>query len=306
MLGSHVVSGRSVEAKSRTVEQAVEEALARLGRSRDEVEVQVLREASRGLLGFGAQDAIVRVKEIVRTQVASDSTLSPVSKSQNIETQPVVQESQEHFSDAQESQEHFSYEDEDDNTTSQVEEVKEAKEVKEAPITSASEENDNFTRHEVPPDELLTMSREVLLDILERMSIIGDVFASWSEPEDEKDDASLSLNIIGDDLGLLIGRGGETLRNLQYLVRLIIVRKIGKWTNVIVDVEGYKQRRENMVRQLARRVANRVTTTSRPVQMDPMNSYERRIVHLELSKIKGIKTKSTGQGEERRVGVYPV
>ncbi len=135
--------------------------------------------------------------------------------------------------------------------------------------------------------------------------MIADVFATWSAPEDEQDEPSLLLDIIGDDLGLLIGRGGETLRNLQYILRLIIVRRIGKWINVIVDVEGYKQRRQNIVRQLARRVANRVMATGRVAHMDPMNSYERRIVHLELSKIEGITTKSSGEGKHRRVGVYP-
>ena len=281
MVGNHVVSGRSVEAKGRTIEVAIESALARLGRPRNKVEVKVLREASRGLLGFGAQDAIVRVKEIVPAPVQSDSDLPTVSKSNHIKRS--VESGRPHKS------EHEAHQAEPMEAEAGLATIKEELNGTLAPYS----------------EELLTMSREVLLDILERMNVIADVFATWSTPEDEQDEPALLLNIIGDDLGLLIGRGGETLRNLQYILRLIIVRRIGKWINAIVDVEGYKQRRQNIVRQLARRVANRVMATGRVAHMDPMNSYERRIVHLELSKIEGITTKSSGEGKHRRVGVYP-
>lgn len=280
MVAKQIVSGKSVEAKGRTVEQAVEAALARLGRSRNEVEVQVLREASRGLLGFGAQDAIVRVKEKTLPSVRPDSAQPSWSNSP-----PIVSD---------QPKEEFGAPAEVVSVLSEPDKPEEDK-----PQDASS------SKQAVSREELQTMSREVLLDILERMHIIADVFATWSEPEDEKDEPTLLLDIIGDDLGLLIGRGGETLRNLQYIVRLIIGRRIGKWMNVVVDVEGYKQRRQDAVRQLARRVANRVIATGRSAHMDPMNSYERRIVHLELSQTEGISTKSSGEGEHRRVGVYP-
>ena len=280
MVAKQIVSGKSVEAKGRTVEQAVEAALARLGRSHSEVDVQVLREASRGLLGFGAQDAIVRVKEKIFSPVRPDSPQPSWSAPSVI----VSDQPKEEFTTPVEA---ISVSSDPD----QSEEKKAEASASNAPAPT--------------PEELQTMSREVLLDILERMHIIADVFATWSEPKDEKDEPTLLLDIIGDDLGLLIGRGGETLRNLQYIVRLIIGRRIDKWLNVVVDVEGYKQRRQDVVRQLARRVANRVLSTGRPAHMDPMNSYERRIVHLELSQTEGISTKSSGEGEHRRVGVYP-
>lgn len=280
MVAKQIVSGRSVEAKGRTVEQAVEAALARLGRSHNEVEVQVLREASRGLLGFGAQDAIVRVKVKKLPSVRPDSPQPSWSTSP-----PIVSD---------QPKEEFGAPAEVVSVVSEPDKPQEDK-----------PEGSSSSAVAMSREELQTMSREVLLDILERMHIIADVFATWSEPEDEKDEPTLLLDIIGDDLGLLIGRGGETLRNLQYIVRLIIGRRIGKWMNVVVDVEGYKQRRQDAVRQLARRMANRVIATGRSAHMDPMNSYERRIVHLELSQIEGISTKSSGEGEHRRVGVYP-
>ena len=282
MVAKQIVSGRSVEAKGRTVEQAVDAALARLGRSHNEVEVQILREPSRGLLGFGAQDAIVRVKERTSASVGPDSTQPSWSTSSSTGSDQPKEE----FGPPAEVAEALSQPDE----TQMEQETQQA---------SASKTK------RASAEELQTMSREVLLDILERMHVIADVFATWAEAQDEKDEPTLLLNIIGDDLGLLIGRGGETLRNLQYIVRLIISRRVGHWVNVVVDVEGYKQRRKDVVRQLARRVANRVIATDRPAHMDPMNSYERRIVHLELSKIEGISTKSSGEGEHRRVGIYP-
>ncbi len=282
-MAKQIVSGKSVEAKGRTVELAVEAALVRLGRSHDEVDVQVLREASRGLLGFGAQDAIVRVKE------KTFSSIRPNSPQPSWSAPSVIISDQ--------PKEEFPTPIEVVSVTSDPDQPEEE-----------TEETAEPSAPKIPaptPEELQTMSREVLLDILERMHIIADVFATWSEPKDEKDEPTLLLDIIGDDLGLLIGRGGETLRNLQYIVRLIIGRRIDKWLNVVVDVEGYKQRRQDVVRQLARRVANRVISTGRSAHMDPMNSYERRIVHLELSQTEGISTKSSGEGEHRRVGVYP-
>ena len=90
------------------------------------------------------------------------------------------------------------------------------------------------------------------------------------------------LDIEGDDLGVLIGRRGETLGALQYLVRLIVNRQTRRWVNIVVDVEGYKERRERQLRQLAERMAERVVATQRPVMLEAMPPYERRIVHLAL------------------------
>jgi spoIIIJ-associated protein len=137
------------------------------------------------------------------------------------------------------------------------------------------------------------------------MGVIADVLATWVDAADEREEPALILDIVGDDLGLLIGRRGETLRDLQYLLRLMVGRRIQGWANIVVDVEGYKQRRERNVRQLARRLAERVQETGRPAHMEPMNAYERRLVHLELRQMGGVSTKSSGEGERRKVGIYP-
>ena len=262
MASNHgVVRGRSVEASGRTVEEAVEKALARLNRSRDEVEIEVLREASSGILGFGARDAIVRVTELLPAPPAEESEPTPASP-----------------------------------PPSQVAEVGSA------------------TRGAVPSavvappasaEELLELSRELLVELLTRMHVIADVQAYWSEPEPPEEEPTLVLDIVGDDLGLLIGRRGSTLRELQFLMRLMVGRRVGRRVNLVVDVEGYKQRRAETLRRLALEKAEQVRRTGRPVYLRPMPAYERRIVHLALRNEPGVVTRSTGEEPRRRVGIFP-
>lgn len=277
-MASHVAAGRSVETSGRTVEQAVEAALARIGRSRDEVEVQVLREASKGVLGFGAHDAIVRVTELV----AAPAPVAPApAQTDEQAAEAFVEEDWPAEVEAAHEPQDDDFELHDDD------------------------EGQPYNRGTVTDDELLEVSREMLLEIITRMGVIADVLATWVEAADEREEPALILDIVGDDLGLLIGRRGETLRDLQYLLRLMVGRRIQGWANIVVDVEGYKQRRERNVRQLARRLAERVQETGRPAHMEPMNAYERRLVHLELRQMGGVSTKSSGEGERRKVGIYP-
>jgi spoIIIJ-associated protein len=284
-MANHAASGKSVETSGRTVEQAVEAALSRLGRARDEVEVQVLREASRGVLGFGAHDAIVRVTELVTPalQPAVEEQPSPAPASQDEERpSPRMTEADEEDLDLDDD---LIFDEDDEEEPYQ------------APRAAAV----------VDDDEFAALARDVLLELLEQMEVIGDVLAAWVEAEDPSDKPTLMLDIIGDDMGLLIGRRGETLRDLQYILRLIVARRAGgaRTNNIVVDVEGYKQRREQNIRQLARRMADRVITTGRPVHMEPMNPYERRLVHLEIRQMKGVSSKSSGEGEQRKVGIFP-
>ncbi|HEX8683363.1 MAG TPA: RNA-binding cell elongation regulator Jag/EloR [Ardenticatenaceae bacterium] len=277
-MASHVAAGRSVETSGRTVEQAVEAALARIGRSRDEVEVQVLREASKGVLGFGAHDAIVRVTELV----TAPAPVAPAPV--QTDEQPAEAFAEEDWPAEVEA----AHEPQDDDFE-----------------LHDDDEGQPYSRGTVTDEELLEVSREMLLEIITRMGVIADVLATWVDAADEREEPALILDIVGDDLGLLIGRRGETLRDLQYLLRLMVGRRIQGWANIVVDVEGYKQRRERNVRQLARRLAERVQETGRPAHMEPMNAYERRLVHLELRQMGGVSTKSSGEGERRKVGIYP-
>ena len=117
--------------------------------------------------------------------------------------------------------------------------------------------------------------------------------------------APIALDIKGDDLGILIGRRGQTLSCLQYIVRLIVGHQTKVWVPIIVDVEGYKQRRLEALRALAWRMAEQVKAEGAPFTLEPMPAYERRIVHLALAEHPDVTTQSIGEGEARKVVILP-
>ncbi len=122
---------------------------------------------------------------------------------------------------------------------------------------------------------------------------------------DEQDEPTLVLDIRGGDLSTLIGRRGETLDGLQYLVRLLVAKELGHYLHVVLDVEGYKAHRAQMLKQLALRMAERVVTTHKPAALEPMPANERRIVHLALRDNTEVRTESVGLGESRKVTIIP-
>jgi len=111
----------------------------------------------------------------------------------------------------------------------------------------------------------------------------------------------ITLDIRGEDLGILIGRRGQTLASLQYILRLMVTHETKSWTPVIIDVEGYKQRRYQSLQSLALRIADQVKTSKSPFKLEAMPSFERRIIHLTLADHPEVTTFSTGEGESRRV-----
>jgi spoIIIJ-associated protein len=113
------------------------------------------------------------------------------------------------------------------------------------------------------------------------------------------------LNITGDDLGVLIGRRGETLRTLQYLVRLMVSHRLKHWTDLVVDVQNYRVRRRRALENLAHRVAERVVKEGRTQALEPMPAYERRLVHIALRNHPDVTTQSVGEGERRKVTIVP-
>lgn len=121
----------------------------------------------------------------------------------------------------------------------------------------------------------------------------------------QTDNDPITFNIKGDDLGILIGRRGQTLASLQYLVRIIVSYKVGDWSPIIIDVDGYKQRRYKALQALALRMADQVKNRKIPFSMEPMPAYERRIVHLTLVGNPHVTTQSVGLGEARKVVIIP-
>ena len=141
---------------------------------------------------------------------------------------------------------------------------------------------------------------EVLDYFLATMGVVADTYV-----RDDTEDGSLVFEIEGEDAGLLIGRRGETLQSLQFLVRMVVSRQLGRKAFVLIDVENYRQRRADMLRRLARRTAGRVASSGRSSALDPMPPGERRIVHMSLASHPRVMTESEGEGSQRRVVILP-
>ena len=146
-------------------------------------------------------------------------------------------------------------------------------------------------------DDVALVARKVLSELLRTMGIVATVDVSMSRDEG----APVTLNIEGDDLGVLIGRRGQALSSLQYLVRLIVAEKIKKWVSINVDVDWYKKRHYDALAKLALRMAEQVARRRRAITMEPMPPDERRIIHISLANNPDVTTQSTGEGDGRHV-----
>jgi len=220
---------KSIEVSAPTVEEAIAKGLAELEKAEDEVEIEVLSPGSRGVLGIGAKDAVVRLSFVEPEEEA-----------------PPLDES--------------------------VEQI----------------------------------ARETLQELLTKLGVKAQVTIRPEEeiPQDE-DAPPFILDVMGDDLGVLIGRQGQTLLALQYVTRLIVSREVQRWVSLVIDVEKYKARREKSLRQLAQRMAERVSFNHQPIALEPMPPHERRIIHLALRDHPIVTTKSIGKGDQRKVTIVP-
>ena len=145
--------------------------------------------------------------------------------------------------------------------------------------------------------------RSVVVELLERMQVKADVTARYIEPQDDKDQRVVLVNIEGKDLSILIGRRSETLNALQYITGLIVSKELGRWVPLLIDVQGYRNRRERQLRQLARRMADQAIQTGRKQTLEPMPANERRIIHLELRDHPQVFTESVGEEPYRKVTI---
>ncbi len=151
--------------------------------------------------------------------------------------------------------------------------------------------------------DIAGVAKSVLEALLTMMGVAASIVPR-AEPlvgQEEGAAAPITLDINGDDLGILIGRRGQTLSCLQYIVRLIVGHQTEAWVPIIVDVEGYKQRRYEALRTLAWHMAEQVKAKRVPFTLEPMSAYERRVIHLALAEDPDVTTQSTGEGEARKV-----
>lgn len=302
----------SIEASGKSVDDAVLQALARLGKRRDEVQIVVLQEPTRGAFGIGNKEARVRVSvrptnsgAIITPQMA-DAILGP--------DDGMYGEEEGEFDDEEFDEDEESEFDGEEGDEFEEDEFDEDEIEEEEPVPSLipagaanlpadllSELGDvsiaqgEMQDVETPSREDIDITVDVLQHILQHMNIHAVVQVRSTDP--------LTLNIqgINENLGLLIGRRGETLAALQLLVSLIVGHRTRHRMRIIIDAENYRERREENLRSLALRVAQQVRNYRRSIALEAMPPHERRIVHIALSESKDISTESIGEGDARRV-----
>ncbi|TAK14139.1 MAG: protein jag [Anaerolineae bacterium] len=226
-----------------TVEEAIEKALEELGLADDEVEVEVLDEGSKGMLGIGARQARIRLTVIGQNVPAPAPT-------------------------------------------------------RRAP---SSEEP---SAHAADLDNVMSIARATVSELVDRMGVRAEVTARVGEP-DEEGQTPVVVDVNGNDLSILIGKRAETLNALQYITRLIVGKEVGGGVNLIVDVEGYRERRERSLRELAQRMATQALKTGHSQTLEPMPPGDRRIIHMALQGMEGIRTESAGEEPKRKVVIIP-
>ena len=262
---------RSMEFSGRNIDEAIFHGLNEMGLSIDEVDTEIVQKESKGLFGIGAKNAIVRLTER-EVPIVPDFEAEKAAAHERKADRPRRENGDKHERGEKKG------------------DKRDRREKKpEAPAIAYSEE--------------LAKTNEAaifLSELLKKMNIEATVEAA--ETED-----GLRLNILSETDGLLIGRRGETLDALQYIVSLYLNkdRKENGYRRVSVDTEGYRLRREETLRRLARKHAAQVAKTGRSVAMEPMNPYERRVLHSALQGFKGVTTHSEGEEPNRRVIITP-
>jgi spoIIIJ-associated protein len=277
---------RSVETNATDIEAAIELGLEQLGVSRESVIVEILEEPSRGLLGLGAKQARVRLTTAAPPRQAPPPPEPAPEPASEPESAPVA----EMVSNAPEveTSDYVEYDD-------QAEEYDRDDDRYDAITPASADEMDDDAR----------MGLETLQELLAKMQITAEIKVYRAPAEDDEEDSPWVLQVEGDDLGTLIGRRGETLNALQYVTRLIASRELQRRANIVLDVEGYKLRREKKLSQLAKRMADQALQLGRTVALEPMSPYERRIVHLALRDNPDVSTESVGEGDRRKVTIIP-
>lgn len=191
-----------------------------------------------------------------------------------------------------------------ENKTADV--IKEAPTIMQDLIPDQDEISQSFSKNttsEPADDTALRISEQVTGELLEKMSIHARVKASIVSPADDNEQSLVLVEVQGEDLSILIGRRSETLNALQYIASLIVAKEVGHWVPLMIDVQGYRARRERQLRVLARRSAEQVLRTGKKMILEPMPANERRVIHLELRDHPEVMTESIGEEPNRKVTI---
>ncbi len=277
------------EFKAKTTEEAISLGLEKLGVSFEDVKIEVVDEGSKGFLGIlGVKPAVVRLT--LREDLESTDVLKAVGLGREEEPKSSVQEKAEKAKAAVKAEKSV-----------KTEETKAAapKRTKSENAPKAEEPKQEEAKQESAPAATEGEAEARAVEFLSNVTKLMGVEVSITPRRDEE--GNLRVDMMGDTLGILIGRRGETLDALQYLTSLFVNRGQENYIRVTLDTENYRAKREEALTRLANRMANRAVKTGRKVVMEPMNPYERRILHSALQGNDAVTTHSEGDEPNRHV-----
>jgi spoIIIJ-associated protein len=255
-----------LEVIASSIEEAIENGLSELGLTEEQVEIEILDQGSRGLFGLGSRQARVRLVVLSEADVHSRPS-QPDLVEEEFDLEPAMEE-----------------------------ELLEEEYEQEAPVEETAEDLQ---------DDVLQICKVVVDELLARMKVRARVSARYMEPGDDRSKKMAWVDVRGSDLSILIGPRAETLNALQYIAGLIVSKEIGHTIPLVVDVEGFRARRIEQLRQLARRMADQALKTGRRQVLEPMPASERRIIHMELRNHPQVSTESIGEEPRRKVTIIP-
>ena len=265
---------------AKTIDEAVEKALLELKATRDEVEIEVIEEPSGGFLGLiGGKDAIVKVKKKMDHKDIVESIL----KDEEIQTVRTVLDEK-----AQQEAQAAAEDEEADEVFAESEEEEEAEATPEEPA---------FER--LNDEEMEAMIRDYIDRIMGAMDLAYTLSVDFNENE-----IDVSIDGKKEETGIVIGKHGSTLNGIQIVLSAMVNQRSEEFRRVIVDCSGYRKKREQVLKRIAGKTANKVLKTNKSIKLEPMNAQERRIIHACLANVDGIRTRSEGKDPHRRVVIH--
>ena len=282
-----------IEITGKTVDEAITNATIKLSVTSDKLEYEVVDKGSNGFLGINRRPAVIKVRiadaQDEFEQVVKEAVAAPKQESKPFKKTEVKKV------DTQAPKNEFK------RASENVKPVNTEKplQVKSTPAQKPEDNMDKTSKRPVAGDNMEPAIKKFLGDVLKAMDMEAEVKVVIDENE-----GSVDIELVGENMGVLIGKRGQTLDSLQYLVSLVANKEADGYFRVKLDAENYRARRKETLESLAKNIAYKVKRTRKPVSLEPMNPYERRIIHSALQNDKYVSTRSEGEEPFRHVVVY--
>ena len=280
-----------IEVSAKTKQEAITKACIDLGVSSDRLEYQVVSEGSSGFLGIGAKPAVIRARrkeDAVMPEEPAEAAVSAAPEKAAVEEAPAAEAMSAEPEAAPEAE----------AEAAPVEKAGDADQTSEAEEAEQTEEVPERTEEEII--SMKAAASKFLDSVFQAMELPVNISMEY-----EKEADSLNIDFAGQDMGILIGKRGQTLDSLQYLTSLVVNRDTKNFVRIKLDTEDYRRRRKETLENLAGNIARKVKKTRRAVSLEPMNPYERRIIHSSLQGNRFVETHSEGNEPYRYVVVTP-